>query len=72
MNKFVASSEIIHPVTESQRVKERGELLIHRVTLSLLDECIYCIVKNYSPCDAKSSGERSWRVAYSPGDFEFT
>ncbi len=28
--------------------------------------------KNYSPGDGKSTGERAWRVAYSPGDFEFT
>jgi hypothetical protein len=38
MNKFGTSLEIIHPVTESQRVKDCGELLIHRVTLSSPDE----------------------------------
>ena len=25
-----------------------------------------------SPGDGKSSGESSWRVAFSPGDFKFT
>jgi hypothetical protein len=38
MNKFVASSEIIHPVTGSQWVKDRGKLPFHRVTLSSPDE----------------------------------
>jgi hypothetical protein len=38
MNKFADYAEIIHPGTESQRVKDRGELPFHRVTLSSPDE----------------------------------
>jgi len=38
MNNFVASLEIIHTLTESQRVKDRGGLPFHRVTSSSPDE----------------------------------
>jgi hypothetical protein len=38
MNKFADYAEIIHPVTRSQRVKDRGGVLFQRETSSSPDK----------------------------------